>query len=73
MPQLAYWADRQPEKIAAHFPETGEAITYGQLYARARQVAHWLIGLGLRPGTLPHQRCCTQVQQAAATSFTIGF
>ena len=35
MPQLAYWADRQPEKIAAHFPDTGEAISYAQLYARA--------------------------------------
>lgn len=50
MPQLAYWADRQPEKIAAHFPETGEAISYGALFTRARQAAHWLIGLGLQPG-----------------------
>src|SRR4051812_8965995 len=50
MPQLAFWADRQPEKIAAHFPESGEAIRYAQLNARARQVAHWLIGLGLQPG-----------------------
>ncbi|WP_431270834.1 AMP-binding protein [Dankookia sp. P2] len=50
MPQLATWADRQPEKIAAYFPDTGEAITYGRLYTRARQVARWLIGLGLRPG-----------------------
>ena len=50
MPQLAFWAERQPEKIAAHFPDSGAAISYGDLYARARQVAHWLIGLGLQPG-----------------------
>ena len=50
MPQLAHWAERQPEKIAAHFPDTGEAVTYGALHARARQAAHWLIGLGLQPG-----------------------
>ena len=50
MPQLAYWADRQPEKIAAHFPDTGDAISYAQLNTRARQVAHWLIGTGLQPG-----------------------
>ncbi|TCZ53956.1 AMP-binding protein [Roseicella aquatilis] len=50
MPQLAYWADRQPGKVAAHFPDTGEAVTYGALHARARQAAHWLISLGLQPG-----------------------
>ncbi|MDO9707680.1 AMP-binding protein [Paracraurococcus lichenis] len=50
MPQLAHWAARQPDKLAAHFPDTGEAVTYGALYARARQAAQWLIGLGLQPG-----------------------
>ena len=50
MPQLAHWAASQPGKIAAIFPDTGEAVTYAALHARARQVAHWLIGLGLRPG-----------------------
>src|SRR3954454_14709545 len=50
MPQLAFWAERQPEKIAAHFPDMGEAVSYGALHARARQAAHWLIGLGLQPG-----------------------
>src|SRR4051812_49827711 len=50
MPQLAFWAERQPEKIAAHFPDMGEAVSYGALHARARRAAHWLIGLGLQPG-----------------------
>jgi acyl-CoA synthetase (AMP-forming)/AMP-acid ligase II len=50
MPQLAHWAERQPDKIAAHFPDTGEAVTYGALHARARRVAQWLISLGLQPG-----------------------
>ncbi|MCO6414582.1 AMP-binding protein [Siccirubricoccus sp. KC 17139] len=50
MPQLAYWVERQPEKIAAHFPELGAAVTYAALYARARRAAQWLIGLGLTPG-----------------------
>lgn len=39
MPQLAYWAARQPDKIAAHFPDSGEALTYAALHARARQAA----------------------------------
>ncbi|MBK1661299.1 AMP-binding protein [Paracraurococcus ruber] len=50
MPQLAHWAERQPDRIAAHFPETGQAISYAALHDRARRAARWLIGLGLQPG-----------------------
>ena len=50
MPQLADWAARQPAKIAVHFPESGEAVTYGALSARARRAAAWLIRRGLAPG-----------------------
>lgn len=50
MPQLAYWAARNPGKIACHFPESGAALTYAALEARANRIAQWLIGLGLRPG-----------------------
>ncbi|MDB5374677.1 MAG: acyl-CoA synthetase [Belnapia sp.] len=50
MPQLAHWAARQAAKPAAVFPDCGAVLTYGGLYARARQAAHWLIGLGLEPG-----------------------
>src|SRR3954470_16943350 len=50
MPQLAHWAERQPGKIAAHFPASGAQVTYGALHERARRAAHWLIGLGLQPG-----------------------
>lgn len=50
MPQLAHWAARQAARPAAIFPDTGAVLTYGGLQARARQAAHWLIGLGLAPG-----------------------
>lgn len=50
MPQLAHWAMSQADKPAAIFPDTGAVLTYGGLHARARQAAHWLIGLGLQPG-----------------------
>lgn len=50
MPHLAHWAARQPEKVAAHFPASGAAVTYAALEARARRCAHWLIGAGLQPG-----------------------
>ncbi len=50
MAQLAHWARRAPERIAAHFPDTGAALTYGALAVRANRAARWLIGLGLRPG-----------------------
>jgi long-chain acyl-CoA synthetase len=48
MPQLSHWAQRNPEKVAAHFPASGLAVTYRALDARAERVARWLIGLGLR-------------------------
>jgi long-chain acyl-CoA synthetase len=50
MPQLAEWAERQPDKPAAHFPDSGQSLTYAALHQRARRAAHWLIGLGLQPG-----------------------
>ncbi|MFC7688418.1 AMP-binding protein [Paeniroseomonas aquatica] len=50
MPQLAHWAASQADKPAAIFPDTGTVLRYGRLHARARQAAHWLIGLGLQPG-----------------------
>jgi len=50
MAQLAHWARLHPERIAAHFPDTGAAVSYGALAARADRAARWLIGLGLQPG-----------------------
>ena len=50
MAQLAHWARRAPGRVAVHFPDTGAALTYGALAARAGRAARWLIGLGLRPG-----------------------
>ncbi len=50
MPQLAHWAERQPEKPAAIFPDTGVTLGYATLQARARRAAHWLLRLGLAPG-----------------------
>lgn len=50
MALLEHWAGRNPDKVAAHFPESGEAVTYGALDARAGRVARWLVGLGLQPG-----------------------
>ena len=50
MALLAHWAARYPDKVAAHFPAQGRALTYGALDARAERVARWMIGLGLAPG-----------------------
>lgn len=50
MVQLAQWAQQNPGKIAAHFPDLGTSIGYGALDARANRIAQWLIGLGLQPG-----------------------
>ncbi|GAA0570281.1 acyl-CoA synthetase [Craurococcus roseus] len=50
MAQLAHWARRCPERTAALFPETGAAVAYGALAARANRAARWLVGLGLQPG-----------------------
>lgn len=50
MGQIARWAAAFPTKVAAHFPDRGTSITYGELDARANRIAQWLIGLGLQPG-----------------------
>ena len=50
MALLTHWAQRTPDKVAAHFPDSGEAVTYAALEARAGRVARWLAGLGLGPG-----------------------
>lgn len=50
MPLLAERARSTPEKLAAVFPDTGEALTFGALDARANQAAHGFIALGLAPG-----------------------
>ena len=50
MPLLAQRAARTPHKVAALFPDTGEALSFGELDRRANQAAHGLIGLGLAPG-----------------------
>jgi acyl-CoA synthetase (AMP-forming)/AMP-acid ligase II len=50
MPQLAHWATRRPTHVALLIHESGEAITYAALDARANRAAQWLIGLGLQPG-----------------------
>ncbi len=50
MPGWTHWARLTPGKVAAHFPDTGESLTYAALVARANRVAQWLIGLGLAPG-----------------------
>jgi acyl-CoA synthetase (AMP-forming)/AMP-acid ligase II len=48
--QLAEWAARQPQKIAAHFPASGAVLTYAALHERARRCAQWLLAQGLEPG-----------------------
>jgi long-chain acyl-CoA synthetase len=50
MAQLAYWVERAPDRIAAHFPDAGASVPYGTLAARANRAAQWLMGLGLQPG-----------------------
>ncbi len=50
MVQLAHWAARQPEKIAAVFPDLGASRSFAELDARANRAAQWLIALGLAPG-----------------------
>lgn len=50
MPLLAQNAARLPDKLCAIFPDTGEALSFGQLDAAANQVAHGLIALGLQSG-----------------------
>ncbi|MCS6892221.1 MAG: AMP-binding protein [Rhodovarius sp.] len=52
MPHLKRWAQRQPDKPAAIFPDLGEAgvITFGALDALADAAARWLIAAGFAPG-----------------------
>jgi acyl-CoA synthetase (AMP-forming)/AMP-acid ligase II len=50
MPQLAPWAAISPDKPAAIFPDSGEVLSFRELDARANQVAHGLLALGLAPG-----------------------
>ncbi|MFO0188809.1 MAG: AMP-binding protein, partial [Alphaproteobacteria bacterium] len=50
MPQLALWAASSPDKPAAIFPDSGAALSFHELDARANQVAHGLLALGLAPG-----------------------
>ncbi|MES2538331.1 MAG: AMP-binding protein [Pseudomonadota bacterium] len=50
MPRLHDWALEQPDKVAFHIAETGEAITYRELDERADRVASWLVSLGLKTG-----------------------
>ncbi len=49
MGHLARWAATQPDKVALHFPESGETRSYAELDRRARLAAQWLLGLGLQP------------------------
>ncbi len=41
------WVVAQPEAVALQYE--GRTLTYGELNARANQVAHHLLGLGVRP------------------------
>ncbi len=50
MPLLAQNAACWPDKICAIFPDTGEALSFGQLDAAANQIANGLVALGLQPG-----------------------
>ena len=50
MDRLARWARQQPDKVAAHFPDLGIAVTYAALDARANRMAQWLMAQGLEPG-----------------------
>ncbi len=50
MPHLAEVARRTPDKPAAIFPETGEALSFRELDAAANRAAHGLAALGLEPG-----------------------
>ncbi|HPU40692.1 MAG TPA: AMP-binding protein, partial [Microthrixaceae bacterium] len=43
-------ARTRPDAVAYKMLETGEQVTYGELHARANQIAHLLRSLGLRPG-----------------------
>ena len=50
MTRLHEWARRQPDKIAFQMADTGAALTYAQLDARANQTARWFMSLGLAEG-----------------------
>lgn len=50
MPLLAERAARTPDKLAAIFPDSNEALTFRELDARANQAAHGFIALDLEPG-----------------------
>ena len=50
MPLLSEAAARHPDKLAAIFPETGEALSFGDLDAAANRAANGFVSLGLAPG-----------------------
>ncbi len=50
MARIEPWARSQPDKVALRLAETGEAVTYRELDARATRTARWLISLGLESG-----------------------
>jgi long-chain acyl-CoA synthetase len=50
--RLAHWARESPDKVALHHVDNDvvESMTYGELDARAKVLAQWLLGLGLQQG-----------------------
>jgi long-chain acyl-CoA synthetase len=50
--RLAQWAREQPHKAAVRLIDGAQAqvLTYADLHEQSLRAAHWLIGLGLRPG-----------------------
>ena len=49
MDEVGQWAQRQADRAACIFPDTGETLTFAELDERANRAAHWLIGQGLQP------------------------
>jgi long-chain acyl-CoA synthetase len=44
------WAAAQPDKLALHFVEMDQGLTYRELEERVARAAQWLVELGLAPG-----------------------